>query len=136
MFFQKHAIKFSSEKFALALGLALSLRSNHARFSLRDGFLKNISSPDCSIIMRKKIIFQGEVQGIGFRYSVKMLAEKFNVFGWVENSNDGSVKLVAEGVEENIEKLINNLKDYFQDNIENIEESVEKDEGLIDFKIK
>jgi acylphosphatase len=86
--------------------------------------------------MRKKIIFYGQVQGVGFRYAVKMLAEKFNIFGWVENNEDGSVTLVAEGGEENIESLINNLKDYFQDNIKNIKESIEKDEGLIDFKIK
>jgi len=86
--------------------------------------------------MRKKIIFYGQVQGVNFRFIAQMLAEKFNVFGWVKNNDNGSVTLAAEGAEENIEKLINNLKDYFQDNIENIEENVEKDEGFIDFKIK
>lgn len=86
--------------------------------------------------MRKKIIFYGKVQGVGFRYAIKMLAEKFNIFGWVKNNNDRSVTLVAEGLEKNIENLINGLKNYFQDNIENIEESIEKDEGLIDFEIK
>jgi len=86
--------------------------------------------------MYKKFIFYGQVQGIGFRDAAKMFAEKFNIFGWVENNDNGSVTLAAEGVEENIESLINNLKDYFQDNIENIKESIEKDEGLIDFKIK
>jgi acylphosphatase len=86
--------------------------------------------------MRKKIIFYGQVQGVGFRYAAKMLAEKYNLVGWVENNDDGGVTLIAEGAEENIESLINNLKDYFQDNIENIKEDIEKDEGLIDFKIK
>lgn len=86
--------------------------------------------------MKKKFIFYGKVQGIGFRYAVKMLAERFNIFGWVKNNDDGSVTLVTEGLEKNIENLINGLKDYFQGNIENIKESVEKDEGLIDFEIK
>jgi len=86
--------------------------------------------------MRKKIIFYGKVQGVGFRYAAKMLAEKHNLVGWVENNNDGSVTLIVGGLKKDIENLINNLKDYFQDNIENIEESVEKDEGLIDFEIK
>ncbi len=86
--------------------------------------------------MKKRFIFYGRIQGVGFRYTVNMLAEKFNIFGWVENNNDGSVTLVAEGAKKDIESLINNLKDYFQDNIENIEESVEKDGGLIGFKIK
>ncbi len=86
--------------------------------------------------MKKKFIFYGRVQGIGFRFRAEMLAKKFNIFGWVENNDDGGVTLIAEGAEENIESLINNLKDYFQDNIENIKESIEKGEGLIDFKIK
>lgn len=86
--------------------------------------------------MKKKFIFYGQVQGVGFRYAAKMLAEKYNLVGWVENNNDGSVTLVAEGLEENIENLINGLKDYFQDNIESIEETVEKDDGLIGFEIK
>jgi len=86
--------------------------------------------------MRKKFIFYGQVQGVGFRFRVAMLAKKYNLTGWVENNDGGGVILVAEGLEENIESLINCLKDYFQDNIENIEESIEKDEGLIDFEIK
>jgi len=86
--------------------------------------------------MKKKFIFYGQVQGVGFRYAAKMLAEKHNLVGWVENNNDGSVTLIVGGLKKDIENLINNLKDYFQDNIENIEESVEKDEGLIDFEIK
>ena len=86
--------------------------------------------------MKKKFIFYGQVQGIGFRFTTQMLVRKYNLVGWVENSDNGSVILVAEGAKKDIESLINNLKDYFQDNIENIEESVEKDEGLIGFKIK
>ena len=86
--------------------------------------------------MKKKFIFQGKVQSVGFRYAAKMLAEKYNLAGWVENNNDGNVTLVVKGPEENMESLINNLKDYFKDNIENIEESIEKDDGLIGFEIK
>ncbi|HUS51246.1 MAG TPA: acylphosphatase [Candidatus Paceibacterota bacterium] len=86
--------------------------------------------------MKKKFIFQGKIQGVGFRYAAKMLAEKYNLAGWVENNNDGSVTLVVEGLEESMESLINNLKDYFQDNIKNIEQNIEKDDGLIDFEIK
>ena len=86
--------------------------------------------------MKKKFIFQGKIQGVGFRYAAKMLAEKYNLAGWVENNNDGSVTLVLEGLEESMESLINNLKDYFEDNIENIEQNIEKDDGLIDFEIK
>ena len=86
--------------------------------------------------MRKKFIFYGKVQGINFRFTAKMLARKHNLVGWVENNNDGSVTLVAEGTEKNIESLINYLKNYFQGKIENIEENIEKEEGFIDFEVK
>jgi len=86
--------------------------------------------------MKKKFIFQGKVQSVGFRYAAKILAEKYNLAGWVQNNDNGSVTLVVEGLEENMESLINNLKDHFHDNIENIEENTEKDDGLIGFEIK
>lgn len=87
--------------------------------------------------MRKKFIFYGQVQGVNFRFTAQMLARKHNLAGWVKNNDDGSVTLMAEGSEENIESLINNLKNYFQDNIENIIEAeiVEKEEGLKGFEI-
>lgn len=86
--------------------------------------------------MKKKFIFYGKVQSVGFRFRAEMLAKKYNIFGWVENNDNGSATLVAEGVKKDIESLINNLKYHFQDNIEDIKETIEKDEGLIDFKIK
>jgi len=102
----------------------------------RYDLFNNIFSLYGDIIMRKKIIFYGQVQGINFRFTAKTLAKKYNLTGWVENNEDESVTLVAEGAEENIEGLINNLKNCFQDNIENIEEKTEKNDGLIGFEIK
>lgn len=86
--------------------------------------------------MKKKFVFYGQVQGVGFRFRAAMLAKKYNLTGWVENNDNGSVVLLAEGTEKNIQSLIDCLKVYFQDNIENIKESTEKGEGLIDFEIK
>jgi acylphosphatase len=86
--------------------------------------------------MKKKFIFQGKVQGVGFRYAAKMLAGKYNLVGWVKNNDDGSVILVTDGLKNDIQSLIDSLQDGFHDNIENIEESIEKDGGLIGFEIK
>jgi len=85
--------------------------------------------------MRKRIIFYGDVQGIGFRFRASRSARKHKIAGWVKNNDDGSVTLVTEGSEKNIESLINYLKNYFQGKIENIEENIEKEEGLEGFKI-
>lgn len=45
----------------------------------------------------KQVIFNGRVQGVGFRYHVKQLALGFEVVGWVKNLTDGSVELRVMG---------------------------------------
>ncbi len=39
----------------------------------------------------------GSVQGVGFRYTARALAERFRVSGYVKNITDGSVELLAQG---------------------------------------
>lgn len=51
----------------------------------------------------KKAFFasvRGRVQGVGFRYSCRMEAERLGLAGWVKNMPDGSVELYAEGEEQ------------------------------------
>jgi acylphosphatase len=47
--------------------------------------------------MRKTACFFGRVQGVGFRYTVEMIARHHTVTGCVSNMEDGSVEVVAEG---------------------------------------
>ena len=47
----------------------------------------------------KRVLFQGHVQGVGFRYATHGLAQRFAVAGYVRNLADGRVELVAEGLE-------------------------------------
>jgi acylphosphatase len=46
---------------------------------------------------RLQVYYEGTVQGVGFRFTVKMLASGFDVNGTVRNLPDGRVELVAEG---------------------------------------
>ena len=41
--------------------------------------------------------YEGRVQGVGFRYTVKNIAREFEVSGTVANLPDGRVELVASG---------------------------------------
>ena len=46
---------------------------------------------------RMHIFYSGNVQGVGFRYTVKSVTNGFECSGWVKNLPDGRVELVAEG---------------------------------------
>lgn len=45
----------------------------------------------------QQVFYEGSVQGVGFRYSVKQIAKGFDVFGWVRNLPDGRVELQVSG---------------------------------------
>lgn len=48
---------------------------------------------------------RGRVQGIGFRWFVRVHARRLRLSGWVVNCPDGSVELAASGDLENLEEL-------------------------------
>jgi len=54
---------------------------------------------------RMHIFFSGNVQGVGFRYTVKTVAAGFEVVGIVRNLIDGRVELVGEGPREELESF-------------------------------
>ena len=63
-----------------------------------------------SAILRRTVRFTGHVQGVGFRYTAKGIADGFDVVGYVRNLSDGTVELVAEGAEAEINKLIDEIR--------------------------
>ena len=48
-------------------------------------------------MIAKRIYYEGRVQGVGFRYSVKSLATGYEVVGCVKNLLDGRVELEVQG---------------------------------------
>ncbi len=56
--------------------------------------------------IRKHIVFSGRVQGVGFRYTAKYLAQSLGVTGWVKNDRDGTVTMEVQGREALINKLL------------------------------
>ena len=49
--------------------------------------------------IRQRIVFHGRVQGVGFRYTAKYLAQSLGLTGWVENEFDGTVVMEIQGRE-------------------------------------
>ena len=56
--------------------------------------------------VRKRIIFYGDVQGVGFRYRVLHAANSLGITGWVRNEWDGSVSMEVQGTEADIDQMI------------------------------
>ena len=60
-------------------------------------------------MLAKQVIFEGRVQGVGFRYSVKDLSRGFEVCGWVKNLPDGTVEMQVMGQAEEVESFIKEI---------------------------
>jgi len=56
------------------------------------------------------IVISGVVQGVGFRWFVLRVAEKYGVKGFVRNLYDGSVEIVAEGSESTLEAFLDEVR--------------------------
>jgi tRNA pseudouridine55 synthase len=52
----------------------------------------------------------GKVQGVGYRYFTEKIAKNLNILGYVKNLEDGTVEVVAQGKEEDLQKFIEQLK--------------------------
>ena len=54
---------------------------------------------------RYEATIHGRVQGVGFRWFVRSAASRLQLVGWVANEPSGSVRVVAEGDEANLNEL-------------------------------
>ncbi|MBN1510006.1 MAG: acylphosphatase [Sedimentisphaerales bacterium] len=61
----------------------------------------------------KHILFSGQVQGVGFRYTAQRIARRYCVTGFVRNLPDGEVEMLAQGPEPDIDHCIADIQDYF-----------------------
>ncbi len=60
-------------------------------------------------MIAKRAIFEGRVQGVGFRYTVKQLATGFDVIGNVKNLPEGTVELNLMGEEDEVAEFLNEI---------------------------
>jgi len=56
--------------------------------------------------MAKQLRISGDVQGVGFRYSMQAEAERLGVNGWVKNRRDGTVEAVVDGAPGAVAEII------------------------------
>ena len=48
-------------------------------------------------VRRIRVRFVGEVQGVGFRWTARKVADELGLTGWVRNESDGSVEMELQG---------------------------------------
>ena len=48
------------------------------------------------------LLVSGRVQGVGFRWFVRVTARRLQLSGWVKNRPDGTVEIAAEGSEDRL----------------------------------
>jgi acylphosphatase len=58
----------------------------------------------------RRYIISGRVQGVGFRWFVELEARTIGVGGWVRNTDDGTVEVLASGTEEQLAELKSRLR--------------------------
>ena len=73
------------------------------------------------MVIRKRITFYGEVQGVGFRWRARQEAKFYGCTGFVRNNWDGSVTMEIQGEESQIDQVIMALEEGKYIQIQNMD---------------
>ncbi len=68
-------------------------------------------------IVRRRVLYRGRVQGVGFRYTAHRIAMRFNISGYVRNLASGAVELLAIGESDVLDKFLAGVAEAMGGNI-------------------
>lgn len=74
---------------------------------------------------RRVVHYRGRVQGVGFRFTTRRIADRYRVSGYVKNLADGRVEVVAEGEAAEIERFLGDVESRMAGFIAGSEQQVE-----------
>lgn len=86
---------------------------------------------------RIHVLFDGRVQGVGFRFTAERIALNLGLRGWVMNLPDRRVELVCEGRVEDLRDLLKKINSAFPDFVreQNVQWTPCRDE-FSDFRVR
>jgi acylphosphatase len=84
----------------------------------------------------KHAYYSGRVQGVGFRFTAQHVAQGFAVAGFVRNLPDGTVEVLAEGSEEQVNGFLSTLAQRMAEYIEESKVEDEAPQGVRGFRIR
>jgi acylphosphatase len=89
------------------------------------------------MVIRKRVIVHGRVQGVFFRDTARRMAQSRGLGGWVRNTPDGTVEAVFEGEPEAVESLVAWCGEGPRGAlVERVEVTAEEPQGLTEFRIR
>ena len=60
-------------------------------------------------MITRQAFYEGRVQGVGFRFTVKQVARGYDVVGWVRNLEDGRVELQVQGDPDEVQAFLEGI---------------------------
>ena len=88
------------------------------------------------MVVRKRVLVSGEVQGVFFRDTCRRVAVARGVSGWVRNRGDGRVEAVFEGGPDQVDELVAwTRRGPSRAHVTGIDVHEEEPEGLTGFSI-
>lgn len=70
--------------------------------------------------------FTGRVQGVGFRFTTRQIAQEFEVTGFVRNLADGRVLLEVEGAAADIRDFVAAIEERMHGHIRKVERAADR----------
>jgi acylphosphatase len=78
---------------------------------------------------RRTVYYTGHVQGVGFRYAARTVAQRYDVTGFVRNLDDRRVQIVVEGRADEIDGFLKRLADEMGRYIRHVDMSTSEANG-------
>jgi acylphosphatase len=66
---------------------------------------------------RLHVIYSGDVQGVGFRFTAERAAMSLGLTGWVKNLSDGRVEVVCEAESPELNEFLEKVGKVFKESI-------------------
>lgn len=58
------------------------------------------------MIITRRLVITGRVQGVFYRESMRREAERLGISGWVRNRRDGAVEAIVQGEDTSVEAIV------------------------------
>ena len=77
----------------------------------RSGVESQVCPVSEQVMISLQVFYEGHVQGVGFRFTVRQIAKGFDVTGWVRNLPDSRVELQVTGEEDEVHAFVDRIAD-------------------------